>query len=122
VVSGDAAALRTLLANLVENALRHSPAGGRVDVDAGVEAGRPFLEVSDQGPGIPPADREQVFRRFFRRGGEGSGLGLAIVKAVADRHGAAVTLADTPGGGLTVRVRFPAPGEAATPPKQDGPP
>ena len=109
IVWGDPASLRTLLANLVDNAIRHSPEGGRVDVDAGVLAGRPYLEVSDHGPGIPSAERERVFDRFYRRGGldGGSGLGLAIVKAIAERHAARVALRDTPGGGLTVRLDFP---------------
>jgi two-component system, OmpR family, sensor kinase len=111
VVAGDRTALRTLLANLVENAIRYTPQGGRIDVAAGVADGRPYLEVVDNGPGIPTADRERVFDRFFRRGSgstPGSGLGLSIVKAVADRHSATVSLRDTPGGGLTVRVEFPA--------------
>ncbi|MFL5422532.1 MAG: ATP-binding protein, partial [Myxococcales bacterium] len=105
VVTGDRAALRILLANLVENAIRYTPRGGRVDV----AAGRSWLEVVDNGPGIPQADRERVFDRFYRRssGTQGSGLGLAIVKAIADRHSATVSLRDTPGGGLTVRVEFP---------------
>jgi len=111
VVLGDPASLRTLLANLVDNAIRYSPEGGRIDVDAGVLAGRPYLEVSDHGLGIPEAERERVFDRFYRRGGgsyTGSGLGLAIVRAIAERHAASVALGDTPGGGLTVRVDFPA--------------
>jgi two-component system OmpR family sensor kinase len=111
MVRGDPASLRALLANLVDNAIRYSPEGGRVDVDAGTLAGRPYLEVSDHGPGIPEAERERVFARFYRRGGgsdAGSGLGLAIVRAIAERHAASVALADTPGGGLTVRVDFPA--------------
>jgi two-component system, OmpR family, sensor kinase len=109
-VLGDPAALRTLLANLVDNAIRHAPEGGRVDVAAGVAEGRPHLEVADDGPGIPEAERGRVFDRFYRRGGasaSGAGLGLAIVKAIADRHGATVSLRATPGGGLTVRVEFP---------------
>ncbi|HYD42860.1 MAG TPA: ATP-binding protein [Anaeromyxobacter sp.] len=109
VVEGDPAALRTLLANLVDNAIRYTPAGGRVDVSAGLEGGAPFLEVADTGPGIPPAERERVFARFYRlpdAPAQGSGLGLSIVKAIADRHGAAVALSETPGGGLTARVRF----------------
>jgi two-component system OmpR family sensor kinase len=110
VVNGDRAALRTLLANLVENAIRYTPAGGRVDVKAGVAEGRPYLEVVDDGPGIPAADRARVFDRFHRgaSGSEpGSGLGLSIVKAIAGRHSATVSLRDTPGGGLTVRVELP---------------
>ena len=118
VVHGDGAGLRALLGNLVENAIRHAREGGRVDVAAGVSGGRPYLEVVDDGPGIPDAERTHVFDRFYRRrsGPEpGTGLGLAIVKAVAERHGATVSLGDTPGGGLTVRVEFPARGaEPAT--------
>ncbi len=107
-VEGDAAALRTLLANLVDNAVRHTPAGGRVDVSAGGGAA-PHVEVVDTGPGSPAAERERVFDRFVRLPGAGeggSGLGLSIVKAIAERHGASVALSDTPGGGLTVRVSF----------------
>jgi two-component system OmpR family sensor kinase len=107
---GDPEGLRTLLANLVENAIRHTPEGGRVDVAAGVAGGLPHLDVVDSGPGIPEAERGRVFDRFYRRGGSstsGAGLGLAIVKAIADRHGARITLGDAPGGGLAVRVEFP---------------
>jgi two-component system, OmpR family, sensor kinase len=118
LVRGDPAALRTLLANLVDNAIRYTPRGGRVDVAAGADGGRAFLEVSDSGPGIPAAERERVFARFYRRPGAaegGSGLGLAIVRAIAARHGAAVSLGDAPGGGLVARVELaavePAPGE-----------
>ena len=121
-VRGDADELRTLLRNLVDNAVRYTPAGGRVDVtvEAAVAASPGAsptaasgarLTVSDTGPGIPPEDRERVFDRFYRRAGTeppGSGLGLAIVKAIADAHGATLTLADGPGGkGLTVTVSFP---------------
>jgi len=93
----------------VDNALRYTPAGGRVDVSAGVDAGVPFLEVADTGPGIPPAERARVFDRFYRAPGAaegGSGLGLSIVKAIADRHGARLALGETAGGGLTVRVEL----------------
>jgi two-component system OmpR family sensor kinase len=110
VVRGDLLSLRTLLANLVDNAVRYTPEGGRVDVAAGIAGGGPFLQVADSGPGIPPEDRERVFDRFYRRGGapdSGSGLGLAIVKAIARRHGATVALQDAPGSGLAVRVVFP---------------
>jgi two-component system OmpR family sensor kinase/two-component system sensor histidine kinase QseC len=111
-VRGDADQLRILLTNLVENALRHVPPGrGVIDVKAGLaDDGRPLLQVVDNGPGIPPAERERVFDRFYRgehgAGTQGSGLGLAIVKAVAQRHRAEVSLHDAPGGGLDVRVRF----------------
>ena len=77
--------------------------------------GRGTLQVDDSGPGIPPAERERAFDRFYRRDGSpegGSGLGLAIVKAIAGRHGAAVTLGESPLGGLRVAVSFPAPQQA----------
>jgi two-component system OmpR family sensor kinase len=112
-VLGDADALTTLLRNLVDNAVRYSPSGGRVDVNvAAAETGRGArLTVSDDGPGIAPAERQRVFDRFYRGPGTdtpGSGLGLAIVKAIADAHGALVTLADGAGGkGLEVTVTFP---------------
>jgi two-component system, OmpR family, sensor kinase len=108
---GDADALRTLLANLVGNAVRFTPPGGRIDVACGTTNTGAYLEVADNGPGIPPAERERVFDRFYRRGSDdapGSGLGLAIVRTIADRHGATVHLADAPGGGLLVRIDFPA--------------
>ncbi|HET7756769.1 MAG TPA: ATP-binding protein [Steroidobacteraceae bacterium] len=117
-VSADPEALRTLLRNLVDNAVRYSGDGGRVDVALEVQSQpggepRPQLIVSDTGPGIPPEERARVFDRFYRRAGTtppGSGLGLAIVKAIADAHGATVTLdAGADGRGLRVCVTFPAP-------------
>ena len=110
-ILGDGEAMRTLLANLVANALCHTPAGGRVDVSCGIDAGRVWLEVVDNGLGIPADERERVFDRFYRRSGQGasgSGLGLAIVHSIAQRHQAEIRLEDTAGGGLTVRVVFPA--------------
>jgi two-component system, OmpR family, sensor kinase len=113
IVAGDAEGLRTLLRNLVDNAVRYTPPGGRVDIAvAAAEAGRGVrLTVSDDGSGIAPAERERVFDRFYRGPGTdtpGSGLGLAIVKTIAAAHGAMVTLGDGPAGkGLTVTVSFP---------------
>jgi two-component system, OmpR family, sensor kinase len=123
-IEADPDALRTLLRNLIDNAVRYTPAGGRVDVtveavsaaDAagatGEALGGARLIVSDDGPGIAPAERARVFDRFYRRAGTeppGSGLGLAIVKAIADAHGATVQLAEGPSGrGLTVSVWLPA--------------
>ncbi len=112
VVMGDREALRTLVRNLVDNAVRYTPAGGRVQVRIKQSAEGAVLEVTDSGPGIPVSDRERAFDRFYRRVSApqgGSGLGLAIVKAIADRHRARVTLDDAPGGGLQVQVRFPQP-------------
>lgn len=113
---GDAQALRSAMRNLLDNAVKY---GGRhivLDVQAG-EGGGWRVRVDDDGPGIPPEQRERVFDRFQRgeaREVEGSGLGLAIVQAVARRHGARIALADAPRGGLRVELRAappaPAPG------------
>jgi len=112
VAAGDPDALRVLLDNLVSNAVRYTPPGGRVDVAVGYSGdGSPEIEVCDTGPGIPPQDRERVFDRFYRGEGvqeSGTGLGLAIVRAIAERHRASVELSDAEIGGLRVRVRFPA--------------
>lgn len=116
-VLGDPDALRILARNLLDNAVRYTPPGGRVRVRVTGTADGALLEVADNGPGIPAADRQRVFDRFFRRTGtseDGSGLGLAIVKAIADRHGAATALAEAPGGGLCVTVTFPKAGGPLT--------
>jgi signal transduction histidine kinase len=108
-VQGDKLGLGVLVRNLADNAVRYSPKGSRVELRVFNDAGVPTLQVDDAGPGIPPAERERVFDRFYRRAAsdeEGSGLGLAIVKSVAARHGAAVSLSSSPLGGLRVSVRF----------------
>lgn len=110
-VQGERQGLITLVDNLVENAIKYSPAGGAVRVSLGAGPEGPTLSIEDSGPGIPPALRERVFERFYRAPDQpqsGSGLGLAIVKAVTDSLGATVSLADAVGGGLRVTVRFPA--------------
>jgi two-component system sensor histidine kinase TctE len=100
IVAGDAVLLQELVSNLAENALKYAPRGGRVTVR--VRGGDdPLLEVEDTGPGIPVADRERIFERFYRVPGSGSpgaGLGLAIVKAVAERHGATLSVEAGEGG------------------------
>ena len=111
-IAGEEESIRILIRNLVDNAVRYTPSGGRVQVRCTETSDGALLEVRDTGPGIPAADRERVFDRFYRHapGREsGSGLGLAIVKAIAERHRAQVDLADAPGGGLQVSVRFPRP-------------
>ena len=120
-VPGDPEALRTLLRNLIDNAVRYTDEGGRVDVtveDGGsATAPRAQLTVTDSGPGIPPEERARVFDRFYRRAGTtppGSGLGLSIVKAIADAHGAVLTLTSgAEGRGLRVIVTFPAAADAS---------
>jgi two-component system sensor histidine kinase QseC len=112
---GDRFALVTLLQNLLANASRYTPGDGYILVStAMLPDGRVALEVSDSGPGLPTAERERVFDRFYRLVGNrhmdptGSGLGLSIVRLVADLHGARVEFDDSPfGSGLTVRVLFP---------------
>jgi two-component system, OmpR family, sensor kinase len=114
-VRGDAASLSMLLANLLDNALRYTPEGGRIDVAVDDDEGRAVLSVADTGPGIPAAERERVFDRFYRAANvgtgpdqTGSGLGLSIVRRIADAHGATVSLDDAVDGrGLVMRVTFP---------------
>jgi two-component system OmpR family sensor kinase len=114
-VVGDAEALRTLVRNLVDNAVRYTPETGRVDVSveqtAGVAGDAALLKVCDTGPGIAAHEHNRVFDRFYRPPGSsspGSGLGMAIVKTIADAHGAKVMLdPGADGHGLAVTVEFP---------------
>jgi two-component system OmpR family sensor kinase len=110
VVQGQPEALRMMLRNLLDNAVKYTPEGGRVDIgiaqrDAGVE-----LSVDDSGPGLPESERGRVLDRFYRSGepqAPGSGLGLAIVKSIADLHDATVSLGASPSlGGLRVLIRW----------------
>jgi two-component system, OmpR family, sensor histidine kinase TctE len=101
--------LQELLGNLVDNALRYTPPGGVVTVRCGSEVGHAFFEVEDDGPGIPAAERDRVFDRFYRANdaiGDGCGLGLAIVREIADVHGAEIIVsggANRRGAKFTVR-------------------
>ena len=112
VVTGQADALMILMRNLVDNAVKYTPAGGTVDMEVCSDGDGPLLSVHDSGPGIPADERERVFDRFYRVAGSeanGSGLGLAIIKAIAERHGATLTLGQSERlGGLLVQIRFPA--------------
>ncbi len=107
-VTGDRSALGVLARNLADNSLRYGPPGAHVVVRVMTVDGAPVLQVDDNGPGIPADERGRVFDRFYRRANDegGSGLGLAIVQSIARRHGATVTLGDSPMGGLRVVVRF----------------
>jgi len=109
-VSGHGELLAQAVSNLLDNAVKHTPPGGRIDLTTAVEAGAVTLLVADTGPGIPEADRARVQERFVRldrsRGGPGAGLGLSLVAAVARLHGAALELEDN-APGLRVVLRFP---------------
>jgi two-component system sensor histidine kinase TctE len=115
-VSGQHLLLHELVANLIDNALHYTPAGGHVTLRVLRHADQVLLEVEDTGPGIAPEDRDQVFAPFYRAAATmqanpgGSGLGLAIVRDIAILHQASVQLAQgANGGGLLVRVSFPSP-------------
>ena len=113
-VDGDPVSLGLLVRNCADNAARYSPRGSRVEVSVEHRDDEVVLLVDDAGPGIPEAERERVFDRFYRRaedGETGSGLGLAIVKSVAVAHGGSVSLDPSPQGGLRVAVRFAASGQ-----------
>jgi two-component system sensor histidine kinase TctE len=112
-VRGNVRLLEDLLGNLIDNAIHYTPGGGHVTVRAGLRDGRPFLEVEDDGPGIPEDQRGRVRERFYRipgTSGHGCGLGLAIVSEIAEAHGAQFTLeAATAVGGTRARVLFRSP-------------
>jgi two-component system OmpR family sensor kinase len=114
-ITGDANALRVMFNNLIDNATKYTPNGGRVDVCLQVRDGNPTVEIADTGPGIPADERERVFDRFYRAGMgasrartdvAGSGLGLAIVRRIAVQHDAKVSLAESKSGGLLVSIQF----------------
>jgi PAS domain S-box-containing protein len=113
LLAGDRGRLAQLLDNLVSNGVKFTPAGGRVDVRVRGEQGTAVIEIRDTGMGIPTAEQEHLFERFFRtsRATEqaipGTGLGLAISKAIIEAHGGRITVASTEGAGSTFRVTVP---------------
>lgn len=131
VVTGDEVLLREMTRNLIDNAIRHGHAGGVINLrTVAADAGSIVLEVEDDGPGIPAAERDRVFERFYRipGRGEGSGLGLAIVHQIVGRHGGRIALEEGSGGrGLLVAIALPraatpaAPGRPAPQPVEDRP-
>ncbi len=108
---GDARALSRVLRNLLENAALH--AASRIDVAVASGGGDATVSVTDDGPGIPAADRERVFDRFVRldpdrsRSGGGAGLGLAIVREIVAAHRGSVKVDDRPGGGTRMTIQLP---------------
>jgi two-component system sensor histidine kinase TctE len=121
-IAGNPIMLRELLSNLIDNALRYTPAGGSVTVRVRSDAGQALLEVEDTGPGIAPSERPHVFERFYRILGSsapGSGLGLAIVREIAQQHGAEIQIFNNPRSthkkfpGSLFRLTFPPPATLA---------
>jgi len=113
VVLGDAGALRRAVLNLVDNAVKYTPAGGKVEISLLVAEGEARIVVRDTGIGIDPADAARIFDPFVRldaartRDAGGSGLGLALVRAIVEAHGGTITVDSTPGAGSRFTVRLP---------------
>ena len=110
VVRASEMDLTILVRNLVDNAIRYTPEGGKIDLAVEAGADSAVFRVDDTGPGIPPDERERVFDPFYRALGTdefGSGLGLSIVKTIAERIGATVSLGQSGSGGLEVAVSIP---------------
>jgi signal transduction histidine kinase len=109
-ISGDGELLTQMLANLIDNAIRHTPAGTHIEVSLGSDRDRVVGMVTDDGPGAPAEERERIFGRFYRlehsRSTPGSGLGLSLVKAVADLHGIVLEVRDAEPG-FQIIMRFP---------------
>jgi two-component system OmpR family sensor kinase len=121
-VSGDPHRLHQVLANLVGNALAHTPSGTPIEVSVSQDGDSVIASVRDHGPGLPDGSAERLFDRFWRakggreRGKAGAGLGLAIVRGVVETHGGRVSAQNAPGGGAVFTVRLP-----ASPPPEHAP-
>lgn len=114
IINGNPDELHRMVVNLLDNAVRHTPEGSRIELRLSAEGAGATLDVADDGPGIPEEMREQIFDRFVRGTGPadtvpgaGTGLGLAIVRAVARSHGGSVTAGTSAQGGTLIRVRLP---------------
>ncbi|MDH4133061.1 MAG: HAMP domain-containing histidine kinase, partial [Gemmatimonadota bacterium] len=112
-LAADPVLLRRLIDTLLDNAIRYSSSGGRIEVTARAEGGYAVIDVADRGIGIPEDERARLFERFFRgrlgrqRAPDGSGLGLPIAQWIAERHGGRVELLPREGGGTVARVTLP---------------
>ena len=113
MVTGDRSRLEQVMMNVIGNAIKYTPDGGSITVDAGIRGGNVWIEVSDTGIGIPQQDRERIFDRFYRvdkarsRESGGTGLGLSIAREIVLRHKGAIRLAPHDGPGTTVRIELP---------------
>jgi two-component system sensor histidine kinase SenX3 len=112
-VRGDETQLASMFTNLVDNAIKYTPPGGRVEVTGGMEVSEIVIKIADTGIGIPKGKLSRIFERFYRvdkarsKATGGTGLGLSIVKHVAENHGGRVTVESTPGEGSLFTVHLP---------------
>ena len=110
-VRGDRERLRQVIQNLVDNAVKYSPAGGRVRVSATADDGGVLIDVADEGPGIPAEDQQVIFEKFGRSGGgaakPGTGLGLFIARSIAEAHGGSLQVDSVPRRGSVFRLELP---------------
>ena len=128
--AGDPRLLERLIANLIDNAIRHNIPGGHLEITTGTRDGHAFVSITNTGPAVPPEQIHRLFQPFQRLGGAriqhkgGHGLGLSIVQAIATAHGAELTTRARPQGGLTIEVSFPpaagAGSRVAPPPGRNG--
>ena len=114
-IRGDLDRLRQVLTNLIDNAIKYSPAGGQVEVRAYPENGRVLVDISDHGPGIAKADQKLIFEKFGRVTGSGdtrpgTGLGLFIARSIAEAHGGALEVQSAPEQGATFTLELPVAG------------
>ena len=115
-IVGDRERILQVMMNVVSNAIKYTPDGGAIGISAGRAGEKVWMEVSDNGIGIPPEDRSRIFERFYRvdkarsRESGGTGLGLSIAKEIVDRHQGSIALVDRPGPGLTLRIELPVEG------------
>ena len=115
-IVGDRERILQVMMNVVSNAIKYTPDGVAIGISAGRAGEKVWMEVSDNGIGIPPEDRSRIFERFYRvdkarsRESGGTGLGLSIAKEIVDRHQGSIALVDRPGPGLTLRIELPVEG------------
>ena len=112
-VRGDETQLTSMFTNLVDNAIKYTPSGGRVEVTGGLDGSEIIVSIADSGIGIPESNLSRIFERFYRvdkarsKATGGTGLGLSIVRHVAENHGGRVTVVSTPGEGSVFTVHLP---------------